>query len=327
MLKKIINMKRILLIIMLITIISCNKDDSTGTDISISLSFNQETAQDQMGDFADNTMTLFNDKIWSVAGVNTYTTPNYNHDLWSSDNGVSWVSTADNFLIGRHGTTISVFDNKLWVIGGENNDGNALQDIWNSDDGQNWTLITNTADFGDAIFHSTVVFNNKLYLIKGNRTTGKTEVWSSNNGIDWIQNTANAFSGRAGHKAVIFNNAIYVLGGEDIDNNRLNEIWKSTNGTDWEQISTNTIFSARGGHTATVYNNKVWVIAGRTDDALFNNDIWYTSNMQDWFKYDDVVPFIAIASHNTLNYNNALWLFGGYKSGGLSGAIWKIKEE
>lgn len=306
---------------------SCESDDSEDST-TINLLFNQETTQDQMGDFADNAMEIYNDKVWSVAGINTYTTPDFNHDVWQSSNGENWISITDDFPVGRRGTTLTKFNNKLWIIGGEDNSGNAIQDIWSSTDGETWVLGVN-APFGAIKFHSTVVFDNKMYVIAGNDTTENTEVWSTPNGTDWIQNTANAadaFFGRGAHKAIAFNNAIYVIGGEATT--KLNDVWKSTNGSDWTQIAIQgDVLPRIAGHTATVYNNKVWVIGGRTDTADFSNHIYYSSDMLNWKKYHDVVPFEAIAFHNTLNYNNALWLFGGYKSGGLSGEIWKIKEE
>jgi len=317
---------------LLLTIfISCSSDDEKDNDLPeiVTLTFNQESAQDQMGDFADNAMEVYNDKVWSFAGRNNSINEIFNDEVWHSDNGIAWVSNANNVTTGRRGTTLTKFNNKLWIIGGEDNDGNALQDIWSSSDGGTWTLEVNTAPFGAIQFHSTVVFNGKLYVIVGNPSTGHTEVWSSSNGTTWTQNTnnaADAFFGRGGHKAVVFNNTIYVIGGES--DTRLNDVWKSTNGTDWTQIAINgDVLPRITGHTATVYNNKVWVIGGRQGTADVSNAIYYSSDMITWVKYEETtIPFNPIAFHNTLNYNNALWIFGGYTETGLSGAIWKITE-
>lgn len=282
-----------------------------------------------MGDFADNAMELFNDKVWSACGVNSYSSPDFNHDLWKSDNGKNWVSIADNFPVGRRGTTLTKFNGKLWIIGGEDNSGNPLEDIWSSSDGQTWVQEVVNAPFGAIKFHSTVVFHSKIYVIAGNETTNHTEVWSSSNGTDWTQNTSNAadaFFGRGGHKAVVFHDAIYVIGGEATT--RLNDVWKSTNGTDWNQIAIRgDVLPRITGHSATVYNDKVWVIGGRAATAAVSNIIFYSSDMVTWTKYTGTIPLEPIAFHNTLNYNGALWVFGGYKDGGRSGAIWKITEE
>jgi len=319
-------MRKLIQLVIIILFISCETDDIT---TEISLIFNQETTQDQMENFADNAMTNYNSEIWSVAGINTYSSPDFHHNVWSSNNAIAWVSVADNFPIGRRGTTLTKFNNKLWIIGGEDNSGNTMQDIWSSTDGEHWVLEVSAAPFGAVQFHQTIVYNNKMYVIAGNNTTAHTEVWSTSNGTVWTQNTnnaADAFFGRGGHRAVVFNNAIYVIGGEATT--KLNDVWKSTNGSDWTQVVIQgDVLPRVTGYTATVYNGKVWVIGGRTDTTAFSKGIYYSSDMLNWKKYSATIPFEAIAFHNTLNYNNALWLFGGYKSGGLSGAIWTIKEE
>ena len=56
--------------------------------------------------------------------------------------------------------------------------------------------------------HQVVVFNNKMFLIGG---LGRNDVWSSTDGIHWIEETANnaAFSAREDHQVVVFNNKMY----------------------------------------------------------------------------------------------------------------------
>jgi len=326
----------IIILLVLNTFISCSDDKDNPSPETVTLRFTKETNQDQMGDFAYHAMALFNSKVWSAAGINTYSTPNLHDDVWYSNNGVSWLSVADNFFKERRGTTLTLFNDKLWIIAGESNEGNTLDDIWSSTDGEHWTLEVTAAPFGPVKFHSTVVFNNKLFVIAGDQATEHTKVWSSVNGIDWVEETSNAadaFFGRGGHATVVFNNTLYVIGGESTT--RLNDVWKSTNGRDWTQVAIQGgIFPRITSHTATVYNDKVWVIGGRISDSAMNNDIYFSSDMLNWNKYeiDDSSSLLPIfegrANHQTLNYNNALWVFGGIKkTTGITGEIWSIKEE
>lgn len=112
-------------------------------------------------------------------------------------------------------------------------------------------------------YHSTVVFNNKLYVIMDGLDDHVT-VLSSSDGIDWNIETDNAFSNREDFEAVVFENAIYVIGGKHLDSS-FNEIWKSTDGIEWNLVTPSTdIFSPRYSHTATVHNNKVWIVGGVT---------------------------------------------------------------
>jgi len=330
------NLAIVLVSLVAITFISCDDDPiQKDTLPPVSLTFNLERDQDQMGDFFGNAMALHNGKVWSSGGDNSYTNnATSSADIWSSADGAAWISVTS---IGdaRTGHTLTAFDNKLWLIGGENNDDEWLDDVWYSSDGSasSWTNSTATTPvpFGTIAYHSTVVFNGKMYVIAGKRATNATEVWSSIDGENWIEETANAFSGRVRHKAVVFNNTIYVIGGEDIGANKLNEIWQSTDGSHWTLVANNSsIFPGRLGHTATVYNNKVWVIGGRTATEPFTNDIYYSDNLIDWTKYTGLNPLEPIGAHETLMHNDALWVFGGKiddTEAGVTGKIWSIKED
>ncbi len=320
------NLLKFGLLVMIITFSSCDADDIITPEDTLTLTINVETAQDQMGDFACNAMSLHNSKVWSIGGENSYSTPDFSNSVWRSQNGVAWESVT-NVGEARCGHTLTTFNGKLWLIGGENNDGDWLGDIWYSTDGSTWTNIFLSAPFGEVAYHDTVVFNDKIYVIAGDVATSNTKVWSSLDGENWTQETANAFPGRVTHKVVVFNSAIYVIGGEDIAGNKLNEIWTSTNGSTWTQVATNSpIFSARNHHTATVYNNKVWVIGGRTTTG-FGNDIWYSNNMTDWTKYTGLLIEDDLHQHTALLYNDAIWLFGGYNDSGITGQIVSIKED
>ena len=330
---KYLTIKTALIFVIISSLTCCSSDDDKVNDDpsnSLTLSIELQTAEDQMTGFADNAMAILDSKVYSIAGINDGSDPNFHHDVWSSNNGIVWISIADNFPFERRGTTLTEFNNEIWCIAGENNAGNGLGDIWSSTDGETWMLRESALQFGPIKFHSTVVYNNVMYVIFGNATTNLTEVWSSPNGTTWTQLTANAhidFVGQGGYKAIVFNNAIYVMGGETSTNVKLNDVWTSTNGIDWTKVATTgEVFPVIVGHTATVYNNKVWVIGGRAGTANVSNDIYYSSDMVAWKKYSSTVPFDKIAFHNTLNYNNALWVFGGYKESGLSSAIWKIEE-
>lgn len=243
--------KSLLIVCILIGFTACSDDDTTVTPTPSTLTFNLETAQDQMGDFYCNAMALYDGKVWSVGGDNSYTTDmDYSIDVWNSINGVAWNGVTNNLIEGRCGHTLTTFQNKLWLIGGENNDGIWLGDISYSSNGLDWINIFLTAPFGNVAYHQTIVFNNKMYVIAGDPATGNTKVWSTPDGENWTQETANAFSGRVSQKAVVFNGAMYVIGGEDITSTKLNEIWTSTNGSNWTLITSNaSVFPPLSGHT------------------------------------------------------------------------------
>lgn len=301
---------------------SCSDDDNKGNgdNEDFTLTFNVETNQDQMGDFSHNKMVVFNNEVWSVGGLNDYST-SANSDVWKSTNGVNWLSVTSNQFPMRVEHTLTVFDNKMWVIGGftENDSGtyDALSDVWYSSDGEIWTLATNhiigTSTIG---FHSTIVFNNKLYLIKDGyyESAPGCTVWSSSDGISWTRETDNAFPYRDDFSATVFNNEIYVTGGS-WGSDFFNDIWKSADGINWIQVNTSsTIFSPRAGHAFIVYENKLWVFGGRNNTSTITGmGLWYSNDGEAWFRYEPLPTEDGLQNFAALNYNNAIWVFGGLR--------------
>ncbi len=319
---------RIFLLIISTLTWSCDSDDSdsgTDPDESFSIAFTEHTEEDQMGDFAENAMVEFMGKVWSVGGYNVYNGTDRSSDVWNSDNGINWRSVTSNQFDGRVGHTLTVFDNKIWLIGGVNNSGTFLSDIWSSTDGENWTLVTDTPEYLDAAYHEMVVFNNRLYLIEDG-ADGNVVVWSSSDGSSWVEETNNAFSSREKFEAVVFNNELYVLGGKNIGN-IYNEIWRSTDGVNWSRVTTNGVFTPRYVHSATVYNNKVWVTGG-FGIAGPEGNLWYSEDMVNWFEYTPIASSIGLFDHVALNYSGEIYLFGGYEgtAGGPFPMVGKIRS-
>jgi hypothetical protein len=71
------------------------------------------------------------------------------------------------------------FQNKLWIIGGEDKE-KKYSDIWNSDDGILWTKQKEDLPFGNSNGAQFLIFKNKLYMLRN-------DVWSSTDGLNWEQ--------------------------------------------------------------------------------------------------------------------------------------------
>lgn len=334
---------KLLIITLTLGLSSCSNDDnqdiSNPAPESLSLTFNVETNQDQMGDFSHNEMVVYNDIIWSVAGYNSYHT-SIHSDVWKSANGSAWVSHSSDQFPKRKGHSLTVYDDKMWLIGGYTETTpdtfSALNDVWYSTDGDIWTLVTEEAlgipSIGN---HSTVVFNNKLYIIKDgeNELAPGSTVWSSTDGSTWTRQTDNAFSHREGFDAVVFNNEIYVTGGMH-ESTYYNEIWKSSDGINWTEVTTSgDIFFPRANGETVVYNNKLWVFGGTNGSTSTGLGLYYSNNGEQWNRYEPLPSEDGLQHFSALNYNNAIWVFGGmHQEEGTSsvsrvGTINTIKQE
>lgn len=310
------NVKIIAAILSLVVICySCEKDeidkeqllqeekltDSINKDLptidTLRLEFTQETKEDQMGKFSHNQIVHFNGEFWSVGGYNSYNGDQPSSDVWNSTNGVNWVSVTSNQFPGRIKHTLTVYDNKMWVIGGSTYDSGifrGLRDVWYSTDGITWSLVTDMAPFISAQSHAALEFNGRLFLIRDglNETELGNTVWSTTDGMNWTKETSNALPNREDFNAVVFNDEMYVLSGvlyKDGVDEYYNEVYKSADGVTWTQVATIGIpYTERAQGQALVYDNKIWVIGGRDYTTSVGKGLWYTENGSEWYEYTNL---------------------------------------
>ena len=231
-----------------------------------------------------HTSVVLNGAMWVIGGIDGFF--NDMNDVHTSTDGISWtrVYPLSNLFSERAFHTSVVFNNAMWVIGGEHSN-LSLNDVWSSSDGAHWTDIAATKFTPARQGHSSVVFDNKIWVIGGldKYPGGKSlnDVWSSPDGITWSQVTQTApfTPTRYRHTSVVFNGAIWVIGGRHEDEtttSQLNDVWYSLDGASWTQVTASGEFPKRSGHTSVVFDNAIWVIAGSEDGALkFLNDVWY----------------------------------------------------
>ncbi|MCJ8344745.1 LamG domain-containing protein, partial [bacterium] len=82
----------------------------------------------------------------------------------------------------RYAHQIVSFNSKLWIFGGMDTSGAALNDIWSSDDdGVSW-LHEGFAAWGARSQHQIIEFGGELWLYGG---VGFQDIWKSSNGIAW----------------------------------------------------------------------------------------------------------------------------------------------
>ena len=70
------------------------------------------------------------------------------NDVWCSSDGVSWEQATPHAPFSpRSQPGVTVFENRLWVIGGGGPESIPFNDVWFSDDGITWTEATNMPVF------------------------------------------------------------------------------------------------------------------------------------------------------------------------------------
>ncbi len=240
------------------------------------------------------TSLAYNNQMWVIGGSDIL---GFNNDVWSSSDGVSWTSVlgstpspGSHQFPGRTLHTSLVYNNKMWVIGGQvQGSPYSLNDVWSSSDGVSWTqVLADTSSPGPNQFSereelAALVYNNKMWVIGGFANSPEGDVWYSTDGATWSAATTQAaFTGRYGLTALVYNNLMWVIAGQDNTAYR-NDVWYSADGATWTQATLSANFINRDLHASLVYNTatgsgldgSMWVIGGNAQTGN-KNDVWHS---------------------------------------------------
>ncbi|HEY5038682.1 MAG TPA: hypothetical protein VIJ93_06390, partial [bacterium] len=199
-----------------------------------------------------------------------------------------------------------------------------------------WAETTSSAPFSNRTNHASVFFNNQIWVIGGQDSTGaRNDVWYSGDGTNWKSTTGGVptatntptgtvtpstpvsiFSPRYGHQAMVFKNKMWVIGGYDGTNYK-NDVWSSWDGKIWSQATTAAGFSTRAFSMGVSYNNNMWVIGGQNSNGV-TNDVWYSSDGMSWTQATASAAFAPRKQSGSAMFNNKLWVIGGFNGTDLS---------
>ncbi|NHF60297.1 hypothetical protein FK220_013165 [Flavobacteriaceae bacterium TP-CH-4] len=241
-------------------------------------------------------------------------------------------------LVPRYGHTSLVFDDKMWVLAGKGEEAIPKNDIQYSANGTDWQVATSSAPFPARYDHASTVFNGKMWVVGGKMYDPEdhdqqypedhdhslyddayselNDVWSSSDGVNWVQVTANAdFEPRNGHTLTAFNGFLWLIGGTSNDQSYaiccgFRDVWKSSNGSDWVRVTGSAPFNLRASHTTVATDDMLVLIGGELKGGYW--EIWYSINGADWNKALEDPPFGHRNGHSLLHDGSHLWLIAGH---------------
>jgi hypothetical protein len=193
-----------------------------------------------------------------------------------------------------------------------------------------WTEATPHAEFADRSGHATVVFNDRLWVIGGwhgdYSCAGEScynDIWSSGDGIHWRRETEHAaFGARYAHRAVVFNNRIWLIGGRNTTSwDMSNDVWYSADGTHWTRAVEHAPFAPRADFALTVFKNELWVIGG-TEDGPVYNDVWHSSDGVSWVPATPHAGFSPRMEPSACVFQDRIWVTGGFDWNGIYNDLW-----
>lgn len=241
-----------------------------------------------------------------------------------SADGTAWTSSTAGTFIGRTKFACVVFQDQIFVLGGENAGGFALlNDVWSSTDGLNWTQVVSAAPWGKRSSHQVVVLNDTLYLLGGAGSgTEYNDVWSSADGVNWTQVVSAAdWTARDGHQCVIANQGIFLMGGQDATG-YLNDVWFSPDGKTWTQQVAVASWSARKWFSVVPYQGKIYVFGGYNGASIAS--CYSTPDGINWTNTGNLPA--ARLWMSACDYKNTIWLIGGDSGAGGTTTVWTTTD-
>jgi hypothetical protein len=242
---------------------------------------------------------VFKGKMWMMGGwyngrLEGHTAGN---QVWSSKDGINWKQvTGKAEWSPRTAAAIVQFKGKLWILGGTENyyfgDNRSLKnDVWYSSDGKTWTLATADAGWPPRAYHQAAVLNGRIYIFGGGNYVPEynavNDVWSSEDGIHWTQNTPAApWHERLWFSSVVYRDHIWIMGGwSNNPYKNWSDVWYSKDGKNWSELKSEVVWKGRHEHSAFVFQDKIWVAGGMTPPLT--NDVWSLFIPEKWLKTDN----------------------------------------
>jgi len=135
---------------------------------SIGQNFVQQSLSNPFSSSTGTAVTSFNGKIWVTGGW----VSGYSDEVWSSVDGTTWVQesgsgTGNASFTPRINHTLTIYSNKMYVIGG-NNASTTFDDVWVSEDGITWReAYSYDQEIVSRTGHGAAVFNGEIHIYAG----------------------------------------------------------------------------------------------------------------------------------------------------------------
>lgn len=296
----------------------------------------------------------FQDQMWLLGGWNPGDKLHFplicNNEVWSSTDGGDWELIKPNTFLdrafdpaadweGRHTAGYAVYKDKMWIIGGDCNQGHYQNDVWNTADGKSWTFVNKDrpVPWGPRALHYTVTHDDRIWVIGGQTMPAFgggdeqffRDLWTTTDGVEWeqIEPAQPCWSARGmiGGSAV-FQGRIWILGGGTYDTpttpTRLfhNDVWSSADGIHWEQHTEAAPWFPRQYHDVAVFDDRLWVMEGYNVEGGNRNDVWHSADGINWTELPNT-PWRPRHAASVFVHNGALWMVAGNN---MQPDVWKL---
>ncbi len=237
--------------------------------------------------------------------------------IQACNQGTQWTeATAAAAFSGRNFLQTTVFNGRIWVVGGVDINGNVLNDVWSSADGVNWTQATSAAAFGKRTGFALGAFNGRLWVFDGQNSVShqyNSDIWSSTDGATWTQVISDTPLPVPQNfmKCLVYNNQLWLIEGSNGTSGPTN-VWSSSSGSVWQPETPLPMEQSEYVGGAVVLNNKIYVM-GASDGSLpsVQQSQVYSFDGTSWTQQVDIAPYGRREGFATGTFGGQLWLVGG----------------
>ncbi len=286
---------------------------------------------------------VFRDRMWLLGGWNPGDKVHFplicNSEVWSSADGSIWtLERSQAPWEGRHTAGYVVHDDRMWIVGGDCNQGHYQNDIWSSADGVHWNLVNDCVPWASRALHYTLAFDGQIWVMGGQTMPDfaggdevfYNDVWRSPDGISWTRVTESAPwvpRGMIGG-GVVHKHRMWILGGGTYDTpatptrNFYNDVWSSKDGVNWEQHLTHAPWVPRQYHEVAAFDDRMWVLEGYEAESGNRRDVWYSADGVNWTELPDT-PWASRHAASVFVYDGSLWMVAGNN---MEPDVWRLSR-
>ena len=296
---------------------------------------------------------VYDGRMWLLGGWNPGDKTHFpricNNEVWSSRDGLDWTLVKPNTFLdahfdpradweGRHTAGYAVHDGRMWIVGGDVNQGHYHADVWYSTDGARWTQANPSAPvpWAPRALHYTVAMHDRIWIMGGQTVPQLAaeeerrygDIWNSEDGLRWnrIERREPAWAprGMIGGSAV-FKDRIWILGGGIYDTPAhpgrvfYSDVWSSGDGVDWTLHTPAAPWASRQYHEVAVFDDRLWVLEGWNGSN--RNDVWYSEDGSQWHALE--TPWAPRHAASVFVHDSALWVVAGNN---MQSDVWKLSR-
>jgi hypothetical protein len=297
---------------------------------------------------------VFAGRMWLLGGWNPGDKKHFpricNNEVWTSRDGLTWNLVKPNTFLdqrfdshrdweGRHTAGYVVFQKKMWIVGGDVNQGHYHFDVWNSADGKTWTQVNRgrRVPWGPRALHYSLVFKDRIWVLGGQTipqlATDKEvfyrDIWNTTDGVRWERVTPREpFWPQRGMigGSVVFKGRMWILGGGTYDTPKVpkrkfyHDVWSSADGVRWQRHVEEAPWEPRQYHDVAVYDGRMWVLEGYAGGN--RNDVWYSADGVNWYEMAGT-PWKPRHAASVFVHAGALWMVAGNN---MESDVWKLRR-